>query len=47
VIDSLSLATQVRGSQVFNSVRRAVHGTQRIVVGKKSIRIRVRSEVNK
>jgi hypothetical protein len=47
VIDSLSLATRVRGSQVFNSVRRAVHGTQRIVVGKKSIRIRVRSEVNK
>lgn len=47
VLDSLSMATQERGEQTFNSVRRTVHGTQRIVVGKKSIRIRVRSEVNK
>jgi hypothetical protein len=47
VADSLAMATLQRGEQTFQSSVKRVHGTQKIIVGRKLIRIRVRSEVNK
>jgi hypothetical protein len=46
VIDSLSTSSQIRQEQTFQRALRHVHGTQKVIVGHKSIRIRVRSEVN-
>jgi hypothetical protein len=46
VMDSFTTGAVVRNDQHFNPMLRTVHPTQRVISGKKSIRIRVRSEVN-
>jgi hypothetical protein len=46
IIDTLNTGTQTRSEQLFQTVLREVHGTRRLVSGKKSIRIRVKNEVN-
>jgi hypothetical protein len=46
VLDSFNTAAVVRNDQAFHPVLRTVHHTQRVLSGRKSIRIRVRSEVN-
>ena len=45
VLDALNTGTRVRTAKVFRTMARAVHPTPVVVAGKKSIRIRVRSEV--
>jgi hypothetical protein len=47
VMDSLSSSTQVRGEQSFQRALRQVFRTEKVIVGRKNIRIRVRSEVHK
>ena len=46
VLDSFNTAAVIRNDQTFHPVLRKVHHTQRVISGRKSIRIRVRSEVN-
>ena len=46
VLDSFNTAAVIRDDQAFHPALRTVHATQRVISGKKSIRIRVRSEVN-
>jgi hypothetical protein len=45
VIDALNTGTQVRDGAIFQTVSRDVHGTRSLITGKKSLRIRVTSEV--
>jgi hypothetical protein len=47
VMDSLSGSTMVRGEQTFQRALRQVFRTQKVIVGRKNIRLRVRSEVTK
>ncbi len=46
VIDTLSTAANIRDIKKLKSVWHQAHGTRRIIAGKKSIRIRVNSEVS-
>jgi hypothetical protein len=45
VIDTLNTSAQVRAEQTFHTAWRQVYPTSRAIVGKKNVRIRVRSEV--